>query len=225
MSKYLLFILSFCFEFVNSNLLKSNKYNNQKQVDFTSNNTYSDSLYRMERETADNIIYIIFIILQCILILINIVCISIRIFNICCHHYVKDSENKEILRTKFKEEKNENELLLINTEDNTGNKNNKINFEEELKEKSDNKSKLKKIDTLEINDAQYKKSENIITECNDILSCGMWTNVGAVSYFYLFSFTFIFPYRGNLMIPCIVFFCLSIYLSLVHLNISLLQNL
>lgn len=49
----------------------------------------------------------------------------------------------------------------------------------------------------------------------------MWTNVGAVSCFYLFSFTFIFPYRGDLMIPCIVFFCLSIYLSLVHLNISL----
>ena len=156
-----------------------------------------------------------FIILQSIICLIYIVCIFIRIFKICNQHFKRNLRFKKIISPIFKEEINEKEFLLINEEDYAENK---IN-QSYLKKNVESHKELDFISYIKIdNDSNERKN---IDHDSGILSSGLITNLSAGPCICIFSFVFIFPYRGPLMIPCLISYCLSIYLALVHLNISL----
>jgi hypothetical protein len=111
---------------LNSNLLKSNIYNNQKQEDFNFNNSNSISFNYKKRETFEFILHIGFIILQSIICLIYIVCIYLRIYKICNQHFKRNLLIKELISPIFEEEINEKESLLINKEDYAENKIDKV---------------------------------------------------------------------------------------------------
>lgn len=224
MSKYILFIFSFCFELVNlnSNSLKSNIYNNQKQEEFHFNNTNLISIYATETEenTSDDPVYIIFIIFHCILSLINIIFISIRLYRIC----KQKSEYDEYFETndieQKDEKKDEKELLLINKADYDDNKIDDVYSEGKFK-KDFSCTELDEIGTIDIiNYPNEKKTSDYLNDTEEILLYGLYCNFSCYLCIDLFSFPFIAPYKGHLLTPCLIAYFLSIYLSLVHINLG-----
>ena len=220
MSKYKLYILSFCFVLanLNSNSLKSNIYNNQNQEDFNFNNSNSIS-FNSEVETFETMLYIGFIILQSVISLIYIVCIYLRIYKICDQHFKRNLLIKELISPIFEEEKYEKELLLINEEDYAENKIDKSYLKKGFKNDVERYKKLYFINNIEIEN--ISNNTIIYEHDSDMITSGIYTNLCAGPCICIFSFVFIFPYRGPLMIPCLIPYCLTIYLGLVLFNISL----
>jgi hypothetical protein len=219
MLKYKSYILSFCFELVNlDSSLKSNIYNNQNQEDFNFNNSNSIS-FNSEVETFETMLYIGFIILQSVICLIYIVCIYLRIYEICNQHFKRNLLIKELISPIFNEEKYEKELLLINEEDYDENKIDKSYLKKGFKNDVESYKKLYFINNIEIEN--ILNNTIIFEHDSDVITSGIYTNFCAGPCICVFSFVFIFPYRGPLMIPCLIPYCLTIYLGLVLFNISL----